>query len=139
MLNDCINFLMNVSQHKVFKHYSKLLIKSEVTPAQAGILTCIWEQDKTTPKEIGQKLFLEAPTVSGLLDKMQKQGLISRTTDELNRRIVFVEATEKANQLKETIQAATAKMNREVLQNFSETDQKVLKQLLLKFINTDLT
>ncbi|MHC5228782.1 MarR family winged helix-turn-helix transcriptional regulator [Enterococcus sp. LJL99] len=138
MLNDCMNFLLSVSQHKVFKYYSKLLQEYNITPAQAGILTCLWAEGQLTPKEIGKRLCLEAPTISGLLDKMQKQGLITREIDTNNRRVVFVTATEKADNMKPNIEKATKKMNQVVLDSFSEEEASLLKKLLNGIINKEL-
>ena len=137
MLNDCMNFLLSVSQHKVFKYYSKLLEEADLTPAQAGILNCVFEQEKITPKEIGQLLVLEAPTVSGILNKMQAQGLITRMTDETNRRIVWVEATAKGKALQHEIEKAMATLNQEVLKEFTPIEQKTIKVLLAKLIQAD--
>ncbi|WP_348921083.1 MarR family winged helix-turn-helix transcriptional regulator [Enterococcus rotai] len=138
MLNDCMNFLLSVSQHKVFKYYSKLLQEYNITPAQAGILTCLWSEKQLTPKEIGKRLCLEAPTISGLLDKMQKQELINREIDVNNRRIVFVTATEKADNMKPNIEKATKAMNQVVLSSFSDEEAILLKKFLNKIIHTEL-
>lgn len=140
MVEDCMNFLLSVSQHKVFKHYGKLLEKYEITPAQAGILTCIWHESEKqiTPTELGKKLHLEAPTISGILDKMQKQKLISRDVDPNNRRVVFVSTTIKANKLKKNIENATESMNKDVLNSFSDEEVVVLKAALLRLIDSDL-
>lgn len=137
MLNDCMNFLLSVSQHKVFKYYSKLLEEADLTPAQAGILNRVFEQEKITPKEIGQLLVLEAPTVSGILNKMQAQGLITRMTDETNRRIVWVEATTQGKSLQHEIEKAMTTLNQEVLKEFTPIEQKTIKVLLAKLIQAD--
>ena len=140
MVENCMNFLLSVSQHKVFKYYSKLLEEQGITSAQAGILTCIWSASngKMTPKEIGKKLYLEAPTISGLLDKMQKLELINRDVDPDNRRVIFVSTTKKADDLREVIEGATEKMNQQVLKDFSPEDAELLKQLLTKLIHSEI-
>lgn len=138
MLNECINFLLSVSQHKVFKYYSQLLQEYDITPAKAGILTCLWSEKQVTPKQIGNWLYLEAPTISGLLDKMQKQGLINREIDPNNRRVVFVTTTEKADALKQNIELVTEKMNQTVVQNLSAEEVSVLKKAMNKLIDTKL-
>ena len=140
MIDNCMNFLLSVSQHKVFKYYNKLLEKYELTPAQAGILTCIWSgsENYMTPKEIGRKLYLEAPTVSGLLDKMQKIELITREVDPSNRRMIFVATTKKANDLRSEIEKITEKMNQEVLKNFSSEEADLLKKFLSQLINSEM-
>ena len=65
-------FLLSVSQNKVFKYFSKLLEEYGLTPAQYGVLNCLWREGQLSPKQIGELVYLEAPTVSGILDKMQK-------------------------------------------------------------------
>jgi DNA-binding MarR family transcriptional regulator len=142
MVENCINFLLSVSQHKVFKYYSKLLEEQGITPAQVGILTCIWSKNnnKMTLKEIGLRLHLEAPTVSGILDKMQKLELIHREVDPDNRRVVFVTTTEKSRYNESRYrERATEKMNKQVLQDFSSEETDLLKSLLTRLINSKLS
>lgn len=141
MVDNCMNFLLSVTQHKVFKYYSKLLEEHGVTSAQAGILTCIWSEpeNKITPKEIGQQLHLEAPTVSGILDKMQKADLIHREVDPNNRRVVFVTPTEKANRLRPEIEKTTETMNQQVLKDFSPEEAALLKKFLTKLVDSTIS
>ena len=136
-LNNCMNFLLSVSQNKVFKYFSKLLEEYGVTPAQYGVLNCLWKEGQLSPKQIGEMVYLEAPTVSGILDKMQKAGLIERSVDPNNRRNVFVTATSKSNSIKENIESATINLNTMVLQNLSDNEQNVLKKALETIIKSD--
>lgn len=95
--------------------------------------------NKMTPKEIGLRLHLEAPTVSGILDKMQKLELIHREVDPDNRRVVFVTTTEKADTMRADIERATEKMNKQVLQDFSSEETDLLQKLLTRLINSKLS
>ncbi|WP_155592193.1 MarR family winged helix-turn-helix transcriptional regulator [Lysinibacillus cavernae] len=135
-LQECINFLLSTSQNKVFKYFSKLLEEYGVTPAQYGVLNCLWHEGQLFPKQIGELLYLEAPTISGILDKMQKADLVERSIDPENRRAVLVVATPKANELKEKIEKATAELNQTVLQNLSNDEQVVLKKALSTIMNS---
>lgn len=138
-LNECINFLLSVSQHKVYKYFNRYLEEFEITPAQYGVLNCVWTEGKISPKRIGELLYLEAPTVSGILDKMQKMDLIDREIDPANRRNVLVTSTEKANQLQHAIQKASMEMNKNVLQELNDQEIEVLKKGLSKIIGTELS
>ena len=62
-LNQCINYLLTTSQHRVFQEVSKRLENYDVTPVQYGVLYCLWTGDKTTPKEIASELKLENSTI----------------------------------------------------------------------------
>lgn len=134
-LSECINFLLSVSQNKVFKYFSKLLEEFDLTPAQYGVLNCLWREGQLSPKQIGELVYLEASTVSGILDKMQKADLIERTIDPKNRRNILVEATQKSLAIREKVEAATIELNNIALQNLSNDDKVVLKKALYTIIN----
>ncbi|WP_066186765.1 MULTISPECIES: MarR family winged helix-turn-helix transcriptional regulator [Gracilibacillus] len=137
-LHQCINFLLSVSQHKVFTYFRTCLEEYNLTPAQYGVLNCLWTEGKISPKRIGELLYLEAPTVSGILDKMQKRELIERKVDSHNRRHVVVNSTEKAEQIRHVVEKITLEMDKTVLQNLSDQEKNVLKAGLLQIIQTDL-
>ncbi|MHC1990832.1 MarR family winged helix-turn-helix transcriptional regulator [Bacillus safensis] len=134
-LSECINFLLSVSQNKVFKYFSKLLEENDLTPAQYGVLNCLWREGQLSPKQIGELVYLEASTVSGILDKMQKADLIERTIDPNNRRNILVEATQKSLVIRDQVEAATIELNKTALQNLSNDDKVVLKKALSTIIN----
>ncbi|WDH74737.1 MarR family transcriptional regulator [Exiguobacterium marinum] len=136
-LKDCINFLLSASQNKIFRYFSKLLEEYEVTPAQYGVLNCLWRDGQLSPKQIGEQLYLEAPTISGILDKMQKSGLIERSIDPDNRRNVLVVPTQKAEEMKSGIEAATIELNEKVFEHLSDRDVEILKKSLAIIIQTD--
>ncbi|WP_458106274.1 hypothetical protein [Bacillus sp. PK5-004] len=79
--------------------------------------------------------FLEASTVSGILDKMKKADLIERTIDRNNRRNILVEATQKSLVIRDQVEAATIELNKTALQNLSNDDKVVLKKALSTIIN----
>ncbi|MGE7610509.1 MarR family winged helix-turn-helix transcriptional regulator [Peribacillus frigoritolerans] len=136
-LKDCMNFLLSASQNKVFKYFSKLLEEYGVTPAQYGVLNCLWREGQLSPKQIGEMVYLEAPTVSGILDKMQKAELIERSVDPKNRRNVLVMATQKSKEIRDEVEVATIRLNNKVLQNLSDNDKVVLKKALNTIIKSD--
>ncbi len=137
-LKECVNYLLSVSQNKVFKHFSGLLEEFGLTPAQYGVLNCLWSEGQLSPKQIAESMYLEATTVSGILDKMQKAGFIERSIDPNNRRNVLVVATPKAESIRKGVESATAQMNQAALQNLSPDEQAALLKGLAAIIETEL-
>ncbi len=130
-LNQCINFLLSVAQNTVFRQLSARLSPYGITPAQYGVLNCLWNETGSSPKQIAEKLRLEASSVSSVLDRMQKSGLIDRTIDPEDRRNIQVVATERGMELKEPIQRIIVEVNEEVLVSFSKEEQEKLRKDLL--------
>ncbi len=129
-LTQCINYLLTTAQHTVFQYLNAKLSQYDVTPSQYGVLSCLWQKGYATPKQISEILCLETSTISGVLDRMQKKGLIDRTMDREDRREVRVMATEKGKALQEPISKIIDEVNEEVLKNFSPEEITTLKENL---------
>ena len=122
-LNQCINYLLTTSQHRVFQEVSKRLEPFDVTPVQYGVLYCLWKGDKTTPKEIAAELKLENSTISGILDRMEKKDLLKRQVSTEDRRYIEVVLTENGAALIDTA-------NIDILADIPDEEQQILKKNL---------
>ena len=129
-LKECINFLLTNAQHNVFQYLSKRLTEYDVTPVQHGVLNCLMGKSYDTPKHLAESMSLETSTISGVLDRMQKKGLIDRVINKEDRREVQVRLTDKGRELEEKITVVIDEVNEEVLKNFSAEEVASLKDFL---------
>lgn len=129
-LKECINFLLTTAQHNVFQYLSQQLAPYDITPSQYGVLNCLWGKEYNTPKQIAEALCLETSTVSGVLDRMQKKGLLDRIINTEDRREVRVMATEKGKALEEPVLKIIEEVNVEALKNLNLKQQTCLKEYL---------
>ena len=126
----CINYLLTIAQHEVFLIFSENLSTFGITPGQYGVLACLWENETLSPKEIATLLRVENSTISGVLDRMQKRGLIDRVLNPNNRRSISVKATAAGMALKEPVQKKMEELNEAVLHNFSQQEREELFSFL---------
>lgn len=129
-LNQCINYLLTTSQHRVFQEVSKRLEPFDVTPVQYGVLYCLWKDDKTTPKEIAAELKLENSTISGILDRMEKKDLLKRQVSIEDRRYIEVVLTEKGAALEKPVLDTIDTANIDILADIPDEEQQILKKNL---------
>ena len=129
-LNQCINYLLTTAQHAVFQEMSAQLSKFDVTPVQYGVMDCLWVKKKNSPKEIAEELRLENSTISGVLERMEKKGLIKRKVSKEDRRFVEIILTDKGNDLEEPILETVEEVNRIVLKDMGQQEQEALKESL---------
>ena len=134
----CINYLLTVAQHEVFQNFSSRLAPYNITPGQYGVMNCIWQSEggTVTPKEIARTLRLETPTVSGVLDRMQKQGLIDRVLDPNDRRSIQVQATPAGMAIKDDVLQVIEELNVEVLKPLTASEKETLLACLRKVGHT---
>lgn len=120
----CINFLLTIAQHEVFLTFSESLSHFGITPGQYGVLACLWQNESLTPKEIATILRVENSTISGVLDRMQKRGLIDRVLNPNNRRSISVKATKEGLALQKPVQKKIEELNEQVLHNFTPAERE---------------
>ena len=121
-LEECVNYLLTTAQHSVFLKMTEKLSVFDLTPVQYAVLYCLWENDKKSPKEIAERLKLENSTISGILERMEKKGLIKRMISKEDRRFIQIMLTEKGAALEEDVLAAVDKVNEEVMSVFSKEE-----------------
>ena len=137
-LSRCINFLLSAAQHTVFQYLSGQLAPYGITPAQYGVLNCLWKHQTLTPKQLGELLKIEASSISSVLDRMQKSGLIDRNINPENRRVVHVSLTAKGLELQPDIERLVQDMNDLVMEPFSEEEREAVLRALTLIANRSL-
>jgi len=88
--------LLHQTKDAIFKAREKELSQYGITTMEAGVLFIIQAiGDKVTPAEISRWIFREHHTVSALLSRMEKKGLITKVKDVDRKNLWRVSLTEK--------------------------------------------
>lgn len=61
-----------------------------VRPAYLGSLMSLWREDGLKMIDLGRKAGLEPSTMTGLLDRMERDGLVERRPDPADRRVLKI-------------------------------------------------
>lgn len=137
-LEECVNFLLTTAQHSVFLKMAEKLSAYDITPIQYAVLYCLWENNRRSPKEIAERLKLENSTISGILERMEKKGLIERSISKEDRRFIQVLLTKKGASLEKDVLNAVEEVNNEVMSIFSEDECETLKSHLRLLSGVDI-
>ena len=74
-----------------------------MNPTRLGILLALADSDGVIMSKLGQRLFLEKSTMTGVIDKMEAEGLVERRNDVSDRRALRIYLTPKAKRLNDRI------------------------------------
>ena len=129
-LQECINFLLTVTQNSVYTYFKKELQQLDVTPVQYATLKCQWEQDGQMPSQLAETLGLDSSTVTGLLSRLEDKALIERSFSTDDRRKVIVHLTKAGKALEEPVNRIITKANLDVTNGLSKTDLDVFHKYL---------
>lgn len=92
----------NLALHKV---YRKLLSQLELTYPQYLVMMVLWERDRVTVSDIGERLFLDSATLTPLLKRLETAGLLVRYRATTDERQVIIALTEAGRALRERAQS----------------------------------
>lgn len=100
-LNNQICFRLYTATRLVTQAYTPMLTELGITYPQYLVLMVLWEKDNQPVNDIAHRLLLETNTVTPLLQRMEKLGLVNRNKGEQDKRQQIVSLTEKGNNLEE--------------------------------------
>ncbi len=95
-------------------------------------------RDRTpTMNALGRHLGLDKSSVSGLVDRAQRRGLVDRTVSATDRRAFQVSITDTGRQLAEQVAAGFTARVEMLVAGLPDTDRKLLSQLAARIVTTD--
>lgn len=100
-LDNQVCFRLYTAERLVTQSYSPYFKAMGITYPQYLVLLVLWEQDNRLVGDITDKLRLETNTVTPLLQRMEKQGLIVRNRGNEDSRQRVISLTAKGKQLEE--------------------------------------
>ena len=73
----------------------------EISLPQLHVLITLQERQTMTVSELANLLGISMPSTSSIVDRMEERGLLTRTRDLVDRRVVTVDITDHGKQLAE--------------------------------------
>lgn len=99
-LDNQLCFALYACSRSLTRLYRPLLNKLGITYPQYLVLMVLWENKQQSVTELGERLLLDSGTLTPLLKRMENRGLVERTRSREDERKVFVQLTDKGEELK---------------------------------------
>ena len=90
--------------------------------AQGRILYVLWQEDGMPIKTIAERCGLAITSLTTMLERMEKSGLIIRQQDSGDKRKILIFLTDKAKALKEDYDAVSDRMSTIFYPGFTEEE-----------------
>lgn len=100
-LDNQICFRLYTAARLITQAYTPMLTALGITYPQYLVMMVLWERDGQPVNDIARRLMLETNTVTPLLQRMEKQGLITRRKGKEDKRRQIVSLTGKGRLLEE--------------------------------------
>jgi DNA-binding MarR family transcriptional regulator len=136
--NDCPYYLVtrvSLAATSVFKKVFAEAGLMELKPAYLSTLMSLWIEDGLKVIELGRRAGLEPSTMTGLIDRMERDGLVKRVPDPEDRRVLKIVLTDAGRAIQDTVASNVDRVMSQVLSGIDDTDVTHLKETLRKVLS----
>ncbi|HEX3010434.1 MAG TPA: MarR family transcriptional regulator [Syntrophomonadaceae bacterium] len=134
-LTGYVCFTMRAAMKKIEKNLTLQLDEAGVTIPQSFILNYLLQDNGATLKEIGNKSLIDSSSMTVLVDKLEKDGLVERQLDTQDRRAIRVFITEKGREVGQKVVHIGNVFNSNLYDLLGEGNQKEFIHGLNNIIN----
>lgn len=129
-VDDYLLYLLARASHTLSGEFHSTLRRAGVSVPVWRVLATLSGSPPETVTGLAEACLLQQPTMTKLLDRMVRDGLVQRLPDARDRRVVRIEATERGQVVVGELLVAAQQHEAQVLARFPDMDPAALKQLL---------
>lgn len=132
ILNGKVSAAINRKLYRNFRQHNL-----EITPEQWTVLIFLWKRDGVTQQELCNATFKDKPSMTRLIDNMEKQHLVVRISDKADRRTNLIHLTKTGKELEDRASVVVEQTLREALKDITIEELSISQEVLRKiFYNT---
>lgn len=125
-----ICFNLGRVMRRVYDHYDKRLSPFDLTVSQYFVFNALWMGDGISFGELGERVSLDTSTLTGIVDRMERNGYVERRPNAEDRRSVLVFLTDKARELGPRILEFADELDTALRHPFSRQEMNTFERVL---------
>ena len=126
--------LMGKLHRSLRRNYDRQLKSFSLTPCQFEVLMTLWSEDGIVLGELGRRVSRDGPTITGVVDRMEKKMLVKRKRASHDRRVVKVNLTAKGKNMQEQLSTTKKEIFERITHDLSLREINHLVTLLEKMM-----
>ncbi|WP_212960400.1 MarR family winged helix-turn-helix transcriptional regulator [Cohnella xylanilytica] len=113
-------------------HVDRLIRDYDVYPGQPPLLMRLSQQDGQSQRELAAGMLVKPATLTVMLGRMEKTGLVSRVPDDRDQRVTRVYLTDKGRIAAEAVMRAIEEVEARCFEGFLPEERLLLRRFVLQ-------
>ena len=134
-MSNSLHYLMMANQMLVQKALMERVKESGLTIGQPNVLDYLKDHDGSSQKDIARACFIEAGSLTTILNGMEEKGLIERRTLNGNRRSYHIFMTDEGKKKQQMIDEAFAAIEEKAVSDISDEEYSQFMSVYQKLYN----
>ncbi|MBT1073080.1 MarR family winged helix-turn-helix transcriptional regulator [Pelotalea chapellei] len=129
-VENSLGFLLAKSYQRGWSLFKEKLEPWDMTPPQFALLAFLWQQDGLSQVELSEKSQVDRTTVGGLIDRLERNGIVQRQPHPKDRRAYQIRLTPKGRALEPVLIEAARGATEQFTTGLSVKEIKELTRML---------
>ena len=124
--------MMGIVMHKMMNRAQEMYQEFDLNKSQAGVLFTLHRSDSMSQKELAARLNVTPPSITASIQKMERDGYLTRHPDPKDQRVMRLSLTEKGKSCIQGVWTVAQQMEELMFCNMTGEEGALLKRLLLQ-------
>ncbi|GAB4248677.1 MarR family winged helix-turn-helix transcriptional regulator [Deferrisoma sp.] len=137
LFRECLCFALGKVSRAMARVYRERLEPYGLTQPQFFLLIALYEEDDIPISRLGAKAALDKSSLTGILDRLERDGFVVRAASPDDRRAIHVRLTPKARALEGDLRRIYEETNRAFLSRLTDEERAVVDRVVAKLEGED--
>ena len=134
VIDESLGYLVNRLARLMAQQLADELRPVGIGIGQWAVLLFLWERDGMTQAELSRVVAIEPPTMVRTIDRMVRDGLVTRERDPRDARISRILLTDRGRSLRDELVPKAIAVNAANLERLTPQEGRTLRRLIAKLL-----
>ena len=132
-----LSYLLIKASKQLKNKLDNELKRFDITAAQFSVMNQIKSsKEPITAAEIAQRLGSDRPTISEIINRLEKKGMIVKLDNPKDKRSFYLQISEKSSQFVDEITKITDQLNDNIFSIYSQEEANQLAKMLHQLLES---
>ena len=129
--------LLGIVSHLAKNTAKGMYQEFDMNRSSAGVLFLLYQRKTMSQKALAEQLNVTAPSITSLIQKMEKTGYITRRPDDQDQRVMRLSLTEKGKSCIQSVKDVAERMEKIIFEGMSVEERLLFRRRMLQ-VNENL-
>lgn len=122
--------LLGIVAHRSMNAARGMYREFDLNRSQASVLFVLHQKDTISQKELAEQLNVTAPSITSSIQKMEREGYITREQDRHDQRVMRLALTEKGRSCIQSVKNVADRMEKVLFEDMNPEERLLFRRLL---------
>ena len=134
VIENSLGYLVNRVARSIAHQLAEEIRPEGVAIGQWAVLMFLWARDGMSQADLSRVVAIEPPTMVRTIDRMVRDGLVTRIADPGDGRVSRIHLTDRGRSLRDELIPKAVMVNATTLGHLSASEGRTLRRLLVKLL-----